>query len=142
MADDWLDHLPEPRRESGRLARALVLAHLPTGYAETLAPGMATWAVPLSRYPTTYNGQPLAYLALAARPTGCALYFTGVYLDPAAEARLRAAYAAAGRRIDLGRSCLRFKRYEDLLDDAVAHEIAALPVDAFIARHEASRGGG
>lgn len=142
MTDDWIRHLPQPRQDAVRHAHALVLAHLPAGYVESCTPGMATWAVPLARYPTTYNGQPLAYLALAGRATGCALYLTGVYLDPAAGARLRAAYAADGRRIDLGKSCLRFKHYEDLLEDAVAREIASLPVDAFIARHEASRAGG
>lgn len=141
MTDDWIDHLPEARRDAARRARGLVLAHLPCGYVESRTPGMATWAVPLARYPKTYNGQPLAYVALAARATGCALYLTGVYLDPAADERLRAAYAASKRRIDLGKSCLRFKRYEDLDEDAVAREIASLPVDDFIARHEASRAG-
>ena len=137
--DDWLSAVPDPQRSVARQARALVNAAMPAGYVETLAPGMATWSVPLTRYPDTYNRQPLAYVALAARRTGCALYLTGVYQDPAADARLRAAYLRAGKKIDLGRSCLRFRRLEDLLAEAVSREIAGLTVEAFIAAHERSR---
>ena len=137
--DDWLGALPEPQRETARRARALVNRAMPRGYVETPAPGMVTWVVPLSRYPRTYNGQPLAYVALAARRTGCVLYLTGIYQDPAGDARLREAYAQAGRKIDLGKSCLRFKRFDDLHAEAVAAEIARLPVDAFLAQHEAAR---
>lgn len=139
MSTEWLAGLPDPQRDAARRARDLVNAAMPAGYVESVAPGMLTWTVPLSRYPKTYNRQPLAYVALAARKTGCALYLTGVYQDPAADARLRSAYAEAGRKIDLGKSCLRFKRFEDLHADAVSREIASLPVDAFIAQHEASR---
>ena len=139
MSDDWLAQVPEPQREIARRTRDFVNAAMPPGYAETTAPGMVTWAVPLGRYPDTYNRQPLAYVALAARRTGCALYLTGIYQDASADARLRAAYAQAGRRIDLGKSCLRFKRFEDLHTDALAAEIGSLSVDAFIAQHEAAR---
>lgn len=136
---DPLAIFPPEQRELAARVHALVAAAMPTGYVESTASGMRVWSVPLARYPDTYNGQPLAYVAMAVRRTGGALYLTGVYQDPDAEARLRAAYAAAGRRIDLGKSCLRFKTYEDLLPEAVAAEIASLDVAAFIARHEAAR---
>ncbi len=142
MTDDWLAAVPEPSRTAARRTRALVEAAMPAGYALHETAGMLTWAVPLATYPNIYNRQPLAYVALAARRTGCALYLTGIYQDPSAEARLRQAYAQAGRRIDLGRSCLRFKRFEDLHADAVAADIASLPVEAFIAQHEAARARG
>lgn len=139
MGSDWLEAVPEPQRDCARLARALVEAALPPGYALQAAPGMLTWAVPPERHRHTYNGQPLAYVALAARRTGCALYLTGIYVEPEAADRLRAAYSAAGRRLDLGKSCLRFRRFEDLHAEAVSAEIARLPVDAFIDAHEAAR---
>lgn len=138
-SDDWIAHLPEPQADTARRACELVRAAIPAGYTEAIAPGMVTWTVPLARYPDTYNRQPLAYIALAARKTGCALYLTGVYQDPQADARLRTAYAQAGQKIDLGKSCLRFGRFEDLHADAVAAEIASLPVAAFIAQHKAVR---
>lgn len=78
---------------------------------------------------------------MAVHEAGGALYLTGVYQDPAAARRLRDAYAAAGKRIDLGKSCLRFRRFEDLLAEAVAAEIASLDVDALVAQHEAARAG-
>lgn len=137
--EQWIDALDAPLRADAESVRALVVASLPAGYEEHVASGMLTWSVPLSTYPHTYNRQPLAYVAYAARKTGHALYLTGVYQDPEAERRLREAYASAGRRLDLGRSCLRFKRYDDLLAAAVAAEIASRPVEAFIAQHEAAR---
>jgi hypothetical protein len=61
----------------------------------------------------------------------------GCYMDSAEDQALRAAYAQAGKKLDMGKSCLRFKSLDGLLLDAVGRAVAALPVDAFIARHEA-----
>lgn len=137
--DSYLNELPSDRREVIASVRNLVNANLPKGYAEEMTFGMIGWVVPLSRYPTTYNKQPLGFVALAAQKNNYALYLACAYANPESEKALRAAYADAGRKLDMGKSCLRFKRREDLLDDAIAHMVASTPVGDTIRLYEASR---
>lgn len=63
----------------------------------------------------------------------------GAYIDPAQAAALEEGFAKAGKKMDMGKSCLRFRKPEDLALDAVAKLIAATPPDAFIAMHEEHR---
>ena len=86
---------------------------MPAGYAESMAYGMIGWAVPLARYPNTYNGQPLGYVALAAQKNYFALYLTCAYQDAAEEAWLADAFARSGKKLDKGKSCVRFRRLEE-----------------------------
>lgn len=139
--DEYLAELPPERREALAAVRALVRANLPAGYEERMNWGMLSYEIPLARYPDTYNGQPLQYVALAAQKRHLALYLMGLYGDADAEARLRAAFEAAGLAMDLGKSCLRFRDPAALPLDAVAAEIARLAPDDFIARYEAARRG-
>ena len=137
--EEYLAELPEDRRQVVSAVREMVRANLPAGYVESMAFGMIGWGIPLARYPDTYNRQPLAYVALAAQKSHYALYLMGVYGDPQAEQALRAAFAAAGKKLDLGKSCVRFKRLEDLELDALARSIAATPPERLIEIYEASR---
>ncbi|TKR30550.1 DUF1801 domain-containing protein [Luteimonas gilva] len=136
---DYLASLPPERRAVVAKVRDLVNANLPAGYAETMAFGMIGWGVPLSRYPDTYNRQPLGYVALAAQKNGYSLYLMGVYAIAEQERRLRTAAAAAGKKLDMGKSCLRFKKPEDLPLEAIGELIADVGVDDYIAVYEASR---
>ena len=138
---EYLEQLPPERRAVVAAVRDVVNAHLPSGYVETMAYGMIGWGIPLSRYPDTYNGQPLSFAGLAAQKHHYALYLNCVYADPASEQSLREAYARAGKRLDMGKSCLRFKRLDDLLLDEVARQVGSMPPDALIAHHEAARAG-
>ncbi|MGZ8413615.1 MAG: DUF1801 domain-containing protein [Gemmatirosa sp.] len=135
----YLAELPEDRRAVVSAARDLVLRHLPAGYQEAMGFGMICYNVPLSDYPDTYNKQPLCYAALAAQKRHYALYLTNVYGDSPEERRLREAFAARGLKLDMGKSCLRFKKLEDLALDAVGDVVASTPPAAFIARYEESR---
>ena len=135
----YLEELPADRREVVASVRDLVNRHLPPGYVETMNWGMICWEIPLARYPITYNKQPLGYVALAAQKHYYVLYLLGVYTDSQNEKDLRDAYARAGRKLDLGKCCLRFKRLDDLLQAEVGGIIASMPVDACIAQYEASR---
>jgi len=138
-AAEYLAELPEERRAVVGALRDAVLRALPDGYQECAAWGMLAYVVPLSRYPTTYNGQPLCYAAIAAQKSHYALYLTAPYQDEAEVARLRDGFARAGKKLDMGKSCVRFKRLEDLPLDVVAESIARTPPDAFIAQYEAVR---
>ena len=142
--EQYLQSLPEPRRAVVAAVREAINACLPPGYAEVMVYGMIGWVVPSSRYPDTYNGQPLAVASLAAQKNNYSLYLNCVYNDGSHdgcnEQALRDAYARAGKKLDMGKSCLRFKKIDDLLLDDVAKLVAATPVERFIAQYEASRG--
>jgi uncharacterized protein YdhG (YjbR/CyaY superfamily) len=136
-AEQFLAGLPDDRREMMRNVLELVRRKMPKGYQEIMYCGMPTWVIPLEKYPRTHNGQALSYLALAAQKNHCALYMMGVYMDPEADARLRAAYGAAGKKLDMGKSCLRFRKLEDLELDAVAKSVASIPPKRYIELYEA-----
>ncbi|GMU67092.1 MAG: hypothetical protein AMXMBFR36_33660 [Acidobacteriota bacterium] len=137
----YLKELPPERREAVAAVRALVLDHLPAGYVEAMRWGMICYEIPLERYPETYNGQPLAYVALAAQKNHYSVYLNGVYADSSEERALRDAFAAAGKKLDIGKSCVRFRKLADLELPAIARAVASTPPDAYIARYEASRRG-
>lgn len=137
--EEYLAELPPERAAVVEELRDLVLANLPDGVEEAMNFGMISYEIPLSRYPDTYNGQPLMYAALAAQKHHYALYLHSVYADEEVESALRDAYREAGIKLDAGRSCVRFKRLDQLLPSAVAEAIAAITVDDFITRYESSR---
>ena len=136
----YLASLPAERRAVISAVRTVILKHLPKGYAETMNWGMLAYEIPLSRYPDTYNKQPLMYLALAAQKNNYAFYLTATAANAPLIARLAAAYKAAGRRLDMGKSCLRFKSLEELPMDVIADIIASTTVDERIAQVEAALG--
>jgi Domain of unknown function (DU1801). len=118
--------------------RELILRRLPAGYQERVAYGMLTYEVPLERYPTTYNNQPLFYIGLASKKNHYTLHLLAAYMGSQRTA-VEEAFAAAGKRLDMGKGCLRFKSIDDLPLEAIGDVIAALPVDRWIATYEASR---
>jgi hypothetical protein len=101
---------------------------------------MISWVVPLARYPETYNGQALAVASLANQKRHMALYLVGVYGDEGSQQWLRERWAEAGLKLDMGKSCLRFRRLDDVDLGIIGGAIARIPVDDFIAAYERSRG--
>ena len=134
--EEYLAELPPERREVVSKVRDLVRRHLPKGYNETMSFGMISYGLPLSRYPTTYNGQPLGYVALAAQKNYYALYLMGPYMDAEQGKQLADAFKKAGKKMDMGKSCLRFKKLDDLPLDAVGRAIASTPPEELIAHYE------
>lgn len=135
----YLDELPDDRRAVFETVLKLVRKNLPKGYGEFMTYGSLCWAVPLDDYPDTYNGQPLCYIALAAQKNYFALYLMNAYGDPKLDKQLRDGFAKAEKKLDMGKSCLRFKKLDDLALDVVANVIASTPPKSFIAMHEANR---
>lgn len=140
-ATAYLAALPADRRAVISAVRDVVNAHLPPGYVEGIQYGMLAWFVPLERYPDTYNGNPIGIGGLAAQKHYNALYLTGVYSDLATEKWFKAAYAKSGKKLDIGKSCVRFKTLDDLPLDVIGAAIARLSVEDLIARHDAVHGG-
>lgn len=134
----YLASLPPERRKVVAAVRKTVLKHLPKGYTETMGWGMISYGIPLEAYPHTYNGQPLCYAALAAQKRHYALYLMCAYADARQHAALEKAFARAGKRMDMGKSCLRFKQLEDLPLDAIGKVIASAPPKKYIAIYETS----
>jgi uncharacterized protein YdhG (YjbR/CyaY superfamily) len=137
--DAYIAELPSDRAALVQHLRALVNAHLPPGYEERMSWGMISWEVPLERFADTYNGRPLVYAALAAQKNHAALYLNCVYASAARTERLKQGWAATGRKLDMGKSCLRFTRREDVADEVLAETLAAIPVERFIAEYQAGR---
>ena len=137
--EEYLSAWPADKRAAIDAVRAVVLRSLPEGYVEGMEYGMIYYSVPLSRYPETYNGHPLCYAGLAAQKNHNALYLMGVYGDDTNAKRFRNEFAKAGKRLDMGKSCVRFKSADDLAFDAIAETIASMPVDDYIALYERSR---
>ena len=130
---------PAARRKELARVRQVVRRHLPAGYREVINWGMITYEVPLTRFPNTYNGQPLCYASLAAQKRHLALYLMGAYADGSNGQRLKDGFRKAGKKLDMGKSCIRFQKADDLALDAIGDAIASLPVDKYIAVFEATR---
>ena len=133
----YLNELPPERRAVVSGVRDLIVRHLPEGYREAMNWGMLCYEVPLERYPKTYNGRPLGYVALAAQKNYYALYLTSVYQDKKKEERLKEAFRQAGKKLDMGKSCVRFRSLDDLPLEAGGEVIAGTTVDEFTKSYEA-----
>jgi Domain of unknown function (DU1801) len=136
---EYLHALPEDRRKEIAKVRSVIRKHLPKGYQEAMTYGHITYQVPLRRYPDTYNGQPLCYAALAAQKNFNTLYLMRPYGDPAQLQELKDSFAKAGKRLDMGKSCIHFKSAEDLPLPAIGQLVASTSPDRWIATAKAAR---
>lgn len=136
---EYLSELPEERRGAVEKVRKVILDNLPKGFEEAMNWGMITYQVPLSRYPDTYNREPLMYAALASQKNHIALHLIGIYANDTMRQQFEDDYRASGKRLDIGKSCVRFKSIEDLPLDLVAKAIVAFDVDSFIEEFERAR---
>ena len=135
----YLAGLSPERRNAVAAVRRMIKRHLPEGYREVMNWGAITYEVPLRTYPTTYNGQPLCYVALAAQKAHISLYLMVAYGNRALTQRLREGFRAAGKRLDMGKACIRFRSADDLALDTVAEVIASTPIERYITAAEAVR---
>ena len=139
--EEYLSELPDDRRAAIEAVRRTILANLRDGYEEVMNWGMITYQVPLETYPDTYNGQPLMYAALASQKNHMAVYLTGIYMSDAAREDFETAYKATGKRFDVGKSCVRFKKLDDLPLELIGDCIASADVETFVARATRATGG-
>jgi uncharacterized protein YdhG (YjbR/CyaY superfamily) len=140
----YLAALPDDRRAVVETVRRVVNDNLPRGYEEGIQYGMIGWYVPKSRYPAGYHvspKEPLPFAHLAAQKSHYALYLMFVHGDPALVRWFTAEYAKSGKKLDMGKACVRFKRLDDLPVDVVGRTIAKVPVEQWVATYEAARDG-
>ena len=136
----YIESLPPDRREAVSAVRDVVHRNLPAGFKEGMEFGMIAWYVPLERLPDTYNGRPLGRAALASQKNYMSLYLNTVYGDPATEAWFKRRYEASGKKLDMGKSCVRFRHVEDLPLEVIGETIARVDLDSYLAAYEAARG--
>jgi uncharacterized protein YdhG (YjbR/CyaY superfamily) len=131
---DYLAEMPEDRRGTIKKVRETILENLPEGYEEALNWGMITYQVPLNIYPDTYNKKPLMYAALANQKNHMAVYLTGIYMDENLNQDFEKKYRETGKRYDVGKSCVRFRKLEDLPLELIGESIGAISMEDFIER--------
>ena len=137
--EQYLNELPEDRKESLSIVREAIVKNLPTGYVEVMNWGMITYEVPLETFPDTYNGKPLMYVALASQKNHMSVYLMGCYMSPEIQKKFENAYKQSGKKFDAGKSCIRFKKEEDLPLELIGKTIGSMSVEQFIEHYLLSR---
>ena len=128
----YFEDVEGERGEALRAVFATVRDAMPPGYELTDYRGSPHWVIPLSTFPKTYNKQPLAYVTLMAQKNYSSLYLMGLYSDSERESAFRAAWEGTGRELDMGKSCLRFRRLADVDLGLIADAVAGISVEHFL----------
>ena len=133
---EYLASLPPERCRVISAVRRVIRVSLPKGYRETMNWGAISYEIPLKRYPDTYNGQPLCYAGLAAQKNHYALYLMCLYSNPRLATVFSEQFRTKGKKLDMGKSCVRFRSLEDLDLPAIAKVIAGTSVEQYIELYE------
>lgn len=137
--DEYVAELAPERAAVVSAVRALVNESIPPGYVELMDYGMISWAVPLEVYPDTYNGHPTSYVALAAQKNYTSLYLMNLYSTAGRmdEETFRSRWQG-GKRLDMGKSCVRFRAVEDLDTALLAEVVGSVALDDYVAAVKAA----
>ncbi len=138
----YLAELPADRRTAIEQVRKVILKNLPKGYEEMMQYGNIGYVVPLSLYPPGYHcgkDMPLGYIGLASQKHFMAVYLS-CFMNKKDQAWFNKEYKASGKKLDMGKCCIRFKKPEDLALDVIGKAIARRPVKKHIEIYEKARG--
>lgn len=133
--EEYLAELPDDRREAISAVRDLVNRSIQPGFAEVMQYGMIGWVVPHAAYPAGYHcdpKQPVNFISLANQKGHMSLYLMCLYLAGPRREKFEADYAQTGKKIDMGKSCLRFKKLDDLALDVVSKHIGDISLQGYI----------
>jgi uncharacterized protein YdhG (YjbR/CyaY superfamily) len=139
---EYLAALPADRRTALSAVRKTINENLPKGYEEGMQFGMIGWYVPLSMYPAGYGENPkvpLPLVALASQKSGMVLHFLCFYGHPTLSTWFTSEYKKTGKKLDMGKGCVRFNKFDDLALDVVGRTIARIPVEEHISNYKAAR---
>lgn len=135
--EQYLAELPVERRADVTALVQLVRRSIQPGFVETMRWGMVTWEVPLGLSGPTYNGEPLAYVAVASQKRHISIYLMSVYSDVDTAAGFERRWADSGKRLDMGKSCVRFTRNDNADLDSIAWAVGLMsPTDNVARAHE------
>ena len=137
--EEYLAALPEDRREAITAIRNVILKNLPKGYEEGIQWGMPSYFVPLSEYPSGYNcqpDQPLPFVGFASQKNHMAFYGFCIYIDEVLKDRFVEDWKKTGKKLDMGKSCVRFKKLEDVPLKVIGDAVKRVPMKKYIKQYE------
>lgn len=138
--DAYLAELPDDRQKAMTKLRQVIKKNIPKGFKEGMGYGMMGWSVPHSLYPEGYHcnpADPLPFMGLASQKNFIAVYHMGVYSDPKLLKWFTDAHAKASpKKLDMGKSCIRYKKPEDIPYQLIGELASKVTVDQWIERYE------
>ncbi|MSR58369.1 MAG: DUF1801 domain-containing protein [Planctomycetaceae bacterium] len=138
--EQYLTELPADRREAIAAVREVILKNLDKDYEEGMQYGMIGYYVSHRIFPAGYHcdpRQPLPFAGLASQKNYMSLYMMSIYGDQDQLKQFQQAWAKAGKKLNMGKCCLRFKRLDDLALDVIGEAVRRVPAKKYIARYEA-----
>lgn len=136
--EDYIAEIPDDRRELISVLRNKILGVLPAGFEEVMNWGMITYQVPLAAYPDTYNKKPFMFVALANQKNYMSLYLMGIYMQTEKLEKLHEDFERAGKKLDMGKSCIRFKSLDDLAIEPILQIISTCEMESYVERARSS----
>lgn len=138
--DQYLAELPEDRQKALEMLRKVIKKNMPKGFQECMNYGMIGYVVPHSKYPAGYHcnpKDPLPFLNIASQKNFIAVYHMGIYGDPKLLKWFQDAHAKASpKKLDMGKSCIRYKKQEDIPYKLIGELASKLTPDDWIGRYE------
>jgi len=138
--EEYIAQMPEERQVAFNKLRAAIKKNLPKGFKEEMSYGMIGYVVPHSLYPAGYHCNPklpLPFMNIASQKNFIAVYHMGVYADPALLKWFTDAHAkASSKKLDMGKSCMRYKKPDDIPFDLIGQLASKMSTDEWIARYE------
>lgn len=136
--DAYLDELSPERRDTISAVRDIVRKNLPAGLIETIGYGMISYAIAADKAPKSCNGQPMMLIGLSSGKQYCSLHLMCLYMNKPREDALRREFERIGKKPDMGKACIRFRKADDLPLKAIGKLIAGTNPQAFAKMYEQS----
>lgn len=138
--EDYISKIPEERKEAFKRLFDIINDSLPGGFKDNISYGMIGWAVPLETYPAGYHcapGSPLPFINLASQKNFIALYHMGIYAKPELLEWFVSEYPKhSTKKLDMGKSCVRFKKMDDIPFELIAEVCKKMTVEDWIECYE------
>lgn len=133
---EYIASLPVEKRKVVASVRTRFKRYVPKGYEEKISWGMITYQIPLKRYPDTYNGAPMMFASIGAQKNHYGLYLMCAYSDKKVIKAIQDAFDKVGKKLNMGKSCIRFKSLDDIPLDAIGKIISKISVAKYIKQYE------
>jgi uncharacterized protein YdhG (YjbR/CyaY superfamily) len=138
--EEYINQLPEDRKIAMRMLRKVINDNLPNGYKETMTYGMVSYVIPHSIYPSGYHcnpKEPVPFISIASQKNYIAVYHMGIYIYPEILAWFQEEYSKKVKtKLDMGKSCIRFKRVDDIPYDLIAELCRKITLEDFLEMYQ------
>lgn len=138
--DDYINELPDDRKEAIQKLRAVILKNLPKGYKENMSYGMIGYVVPHEIYPSGYHCNsklPLPFMSFASQKNSINFYHMGIYANNELYNWFIEEYGKfSKKKLDIGKSCIRFKKIDDIPYDLLGELVSKMKVENWILTYE------